>query len=189
MSQLSRRTRGPSKAANWRRPGEVAVIAMELDLSSDPVMRRRVEKHWDAVFRLRRALQRDAGALCGAYMAAHRQRKTTGPKAVRNRLGLDRKGIEARAKTHVERAGWLRHHFTKATALHVADEVWESTDRFLFRDSSGGRHGMSRAGSWWTSGEFPAVPARTRRPSRRGRPTGWPAPCKATSTPTEPHPV
>lgn len=142
------RTRGKSRQANWRRPDEVAVIALELDLSADPVMRRRVEKHWLAVFHLRRALQRDAGALCRAYLAARNERATAGAKAVRTRLGLDRNGIEARAKAHVDRARWMRRHFTKATALHVADEVWQSCDRFLFRDSAGQRHGIPRAASW-----------------------------------------
>src|SRR5882757_6349238 len=46
------RTRGKSKAANWRRPEQVAVIVLDLDLSGDPVLRRRVEKHWDGVFRV-----------------------------------------------------------------------------------------------------------------------------------------
>lgn len=155
----SPRTRGKSKQANWRRPDEVAVIALDLDLSIDPVMRRRVEKHWGAVFHLRRALQRDAGALCRAYLAAPNERADVGAKSVRTRLGLDRKGIEARARTHVERAGWMRHHFTKATALHVADEVWQSCDRFLFRDSAGQRHGMPRVGSWWS---FSRIPGRAR---------------------------
>jgi hypothetical protein len=135
------------------------VIALELELSSDPVSRGRVEKHWDAVYRLRRGLQRDAGAACRAYLAAPHERAATGLKAVRGRLGLNRKTVEERAKLHVERAGWMRHHFTKATALHVADEVWESADRFLFADSTGKRHGMPRVGSWW---DFTRIPGRAR---------------------------
>lgn len=158
-STAAPRVRGRSKAVNWRRPDEVAVIALELDLSGDQVMRARMEKHWDAVFRLRRALQRDAGSLCRAYAAARRERATAGPKAVRVRLGLSRKGIEARAKAHVERAGWMRRHFTKATALHVADEVRESCDRFLFRDAGGSRHGMPKTGGWW---DFARIPGRAR---------------------------
>jgi len=151
-------TRGKSKAANWRRPEQVAVIVLELDLSGDPVMRGRVEKHWGAVFRLRRALQRDTGARCRAYLGAPHERGAD-PKAVRGRLGLNRKAVEERAKVHVERAGWMRHHFTKATALHVADAVWESCDRFLFADSAGRRHGMPRVGSWW---DFTGIPGRSR---------------------------
>ncbi len=155
---VSPRTRGKSKTANWRRPEQVAVIALNLDLSGDPVMRRRVEKHWAAVFGLRRGLQRDAGAACGAYLAARHERAAD-PQAVRFRLGLYRKAVEDRAKTHVERAGWMRHHLTKATALHVADEVWQSADRFLFPDARGQRHGMPRVGSWW---DFTRIPGRAR---------------------------
>lgn len=158
-SPASPRTRGKSRQANWRRPDKVAIIALEIDLSADAVMRRRVERHCEAVFRLRRALQRDAGALCRAYLAARNERVITGAKAVRTRLGLDRKGIEARAKAHVERSRWMRHHFTKATTLHVADEVWQSCDRFLFPDSTGERHGMPQVGSWWG---FSRIPGRAR---------------------------
>jgi hypothetical protein len=153
------RTRGKSKRANWRRPEQLAVIVLELDVAGDPTMRRQLERHWDAVFRLRRALQRDAGSLCRGYVAAHRGRVTAGPGSVRERLGLERKGIAARAKTHVERAGWMRRHFTKATALHVADEVWQTCDRFLYPDSSGQRHGIPRVGTWW---DFTCIPGRAR---------------------------
>lgn len=152
------RRRGTSKTANWRRPEQVAVIALELDLSGDAVMRRRVEKHWDAVFRLRRAVQRGAGAASRAYLAARHERAGD-PQAVRHRLGLSRKAMEDRAKVHVERAGWMRAHLTKATALHVADEVWQSCDRFLFCDSRGRRHGPPRVGSWW---DFTRIPGRAR---------------------------
>ena len=96
------RRRGKSKTANWRRPEQLAVIALELDLSSDVVMRRRVEKHWDAVFGLRRAVQRDAEAASRAYLAARHERAGD-PQAVRRRLGLNRKAVEDRAKVHVER--------------------------------------------------------------------------------------
>lgn len=132
-------TRGRSRQKNWKRPDMVAVIALELDLSASPAMRRRVERHFDAAFRLQRTLQRDAESACTAYMAARHERKAAGPKAVRARLGLDRKGTEARAKAHIERAGWMRDHLTKATGLHIADRVWESADRFLFPDKSGRR--------------------------------------------------
>ena len=91
---LSRR-RGKSKAPNFTYDGPVSVIRLELDVS-DPVVRRRVEAQWAAVFRLRRALQRDAAARCRAYWAAHRERDCD-PKAVRERLGLSRKAIEAAA--------------------------------------------------------------------------------------------
>ena len=60
---------------------------------------------FDAAFKLQRALQYDAESLCTAYLAAYHERKTAGPKTVRARLGLDRKGIEDRARAHVERGG------------------------------------------------------------------------------------
>jgi len=53
----------------------------------------------------------------------------------------------------------MRAHLTKATALHVADEVWQSCDRFLFPDSRGRRHGPPRVGSWW---DFTRIPGRAR---------------------------
>ena len=134
------------------------MIALELDLCGDAVMRRRVEKHWEAAFRLRRAVQRDAAAASRAYVSARHERAGD-PQAVRRRLDLSRKAVEDRAKVHVERAGWMRAHFTKATALHIADEVWQSCERFLFCDSRGRRHGPPRVGAWW---DFTRIPGRAR---------------------------
>jgi hypothetical protein len=151
------RRRGKSKAPNFTYDGPVSVIGLELDVS-DPVVRRRVERQWVAVFRLRRALQRDAGHRCRAYWAAHREREAD-PKGLRERLGLSRKGIEGAAKNHIEASGWMRNHVTKAVGLHVADEVWETADRHLFADVSGRRHGPPRIGSWW---EFTRIPGRAR---------------------------
>ena len=143
----------------------MAVIRLELD-GSDDWVRRRLERQWETVFRLRRALQRDAAARCRAYWAAHRERAED-PQALRARLGLSRKGIEAAAKTHVEASGWMRDHLTKAVGLHVADEVWETVDRHLFADSSGRRHGSPRVGSWW---DFTRIPGRARSHTK-DRPT------------------
>jgi hypothetical protein len=151
------RRRGKSKASNFRYEGPVAVIRLELDASDDRT-RRRLQRQWEAVFRLRRALQRDAQNRCRAYWAAHRERDAD-PKALRERLGLSRKGIEAAAKRHIEASGWMRDHLTKAVGLHVADEVWETIDRHLFADASGRRHGPPRIGSWW---EFTRIPGRAR---------------------------
>jgi hypothetical protein len=109
---VSPRRRGKSKAPNFTYDGPVAVIRLELDVT-DERMRRRVERQWAAVFRLRRALQRDAAARCRAYWTAHHERAQD-PKAVRERLGLSRKGIEAAAKSHIEASGWMRDHLTKA---------------------------------------------------------------------------
>jgi hypothetical protein len=111
-----------------------------------------------AVFRLRRALQRDAAARCRAYWAARHERGAD-PKGLRARLGLSRKGIESAAKAHIEASGWMRDHLTKAVGLHVADEVWQTVDRHLFADASGRRHGPPRIGSWW---EFSRIPGRAR---------------------------
>ena len=151
------RRRGRSKAPNFKYEGPVAVIRLELDVS-DAVVRRRVQAQWAAVFRLRRALQRDAAARCRAYWAAHRERSAD-PKAVRERLGLSRNAVEATAKRHIESSGWMRDHLTKAVGLHVADEVSETIDRHLFTDSSGRRHGAPRVGSWW---DFTRIPGRAR---------------------------
>jgi len=151
------RRRGKSKAPNFKYEGPVAVIALELDVS-DPVVRRRLEVQWDAVFRLRRALQRDAAARCRAYWAAH-HRRVTDAKALRAWLGLTRKGIEDAAKHHIEDSGWMRDHLTKAVGLHVAAEVWETVDRHLFVDASGRRHGPPKIGSWW---DFTRIPGRAR---------------------------
>ena len=55
-----------SKAPKFTYEGPVSVICLELDVN-DPGVRRRVEAQWAAVFRLRRALQRDARRRCRAY--------------------------------------------------------------------------------------------------------------------------
>lgn len=151
------RRRGKSKAPNFCYSGPVSVIPLELDVSDERV-RRRVERQWEAVFRLRRALQRDAADRCRAYFAAHHERKRD-PKGLRDRLGLTRKGIAAAAKTHIEASRWMRDHLTKAVGLHVADEVWQTIDRHLFPDASGRRHGAPQVGSWW---DFTRIPGRAR---------------------------
>jgi hypothetical protein len=151
------RRRGKSKAPNFTYEGPVSVIRLQLDVS-DPVVRGRLERQWGAVFGLRRALQRDATHRCRAYWAAHRERHAD-PKALRVRLGLSRKGIEAAAKSHIEASGWMHDHLTKAVGLHVADEVWETVDRHLFGDACGRRHGPARVGSWR---DFTRIPGRAR---------------------------
>jgi hypothetical protein len=151
------RRRGKSKAPNFTYEGPVSVIGLELDVS-DPVVRRRVEQQWAAAFRLRRALQRDAADRCRAYWAAHHERRRD-PKALRERLGLTRNGMEAAARNHIEASGWMRDHLTKAVGLHVAGEVWQTVDRHLFADASGRRHGPPRVGSW---PEFTRIPGRAR---------------------------
>jgi hypothetical protein len=151
------RRRGKSKAPNFKYAGPVSVIRLELDVG-DHSARRRLQGQWAAVFGLRRALQRDAASRCAAYWAARHERGAD-PKAVRQRLGLSRKGMEAAAKSHIEASGWMRDHLTKAVGLHIADQVWETVDRHLFADSSGRRHGPPRIGSWW---DFTRIPGRAR---------------------------
>jgi Putative transposase DNA-binding domain len=154
--------RGKSKAPNFAFRGPLAVIRLELDVSDERV-RRRLERQWKAVFRLRRALQRDSAARCRAFWAAHRERAHD-PKRLRERLGLTRTGIEAAAKAHIDRSGWMRDHLTKAVGLHVAGEVWQSIDRHLFADGSGRRHGAPRVGTWW---EFSRIPGRARSHTKK----------------------
>jgi hypothetical protein len=151
------RRRGKSKAPNFKYGGPVSVIRLELD-AGDPMVRGRLQRQWEAAFRLRRALQRDAADRCRAYWAAHHERQRD-RKALRARLGLTRNGIEAAAKAHIEASGWMRDHLTKAIGLHVADEVWETIDRHLFADASGRYHGPPQVGSWW---EFTRIPGRAR---------------------------
>jgi hypothetical protein len=154
--------RGRSKAPNFAFRGPLSVIRLELDVSDEQV-RRRLEGQWKAVFRLRRALQRDGAARCRAFRAAHRERARD-PKRLRERLGLTRTGIEAAAKAHIDESGWMRDHLTKAVGLHVAGEVWQSIDRHLFTDAAGRRHGMPRVGTWW---EFSRIPGRARSHTKK----------------------
>ena len=172
------RRRGKSKAANFKYDGPVSVIRLELDVS-DIGVRWRLGRQWEAVFRLRRALQRDAADRCRAYWAAHHERRRD-PKALRERLGFSRKGIEAAAKSHIEASGWMRDHLTKAVGLHVADEVWETVDRRCSPTPRGA--GMDRRGSdhGGSSLVFRVGPAHIPRPGRCGKPTGWSAPSTGT---------
>src|SRR4029079_2404012 len=41
-----------------------------------------------------------------------------------------------------------RRRVTKALAMHLADGVWTATERHLFADARGRRHGMPRVGRW-----------------------------------------
>lgn len=154
--------RGKTRAAggNWRRGKDdpTAVIKLELDLSGDPRMLRRVESMQEAAFRLRRALQHDARDRCAAYWR-HSSSRAADPKAVRERLGLTRQGLETAAKNHIDDSVWMRDHVTKALGLHIADEVWNTVDRHLFADSSGKRHGAPKMGDWF---DFARIPGRAR---------------------------
>ncbi|GIF19742.1 hypothetical protein BJ973_006785 [Actinoplanes tereljensis] len=149
------RTRGKSKQRNWRRDAEaaVAVIRLELDLS-DPAIRSRMFTMFGAIWQLRRALQRRAVNRVGAYWRSPHLRAIDA-KAARDAFGLSRRAFEQVAAGHVDRSGWLRRHLTRAVAMHLADEVWQSVDRHLFADESGNRHGRPRVATWWTSNRIP----------------------------------
>jgi hypothetical protein len=154
-----KRTRGPNKQPPWSRDpeGDVTVLRLALD-ASDPLQRARVEAMFEGAYAIRRALQRDARDRCRAYWAAHHERAAD-PSAVRARLGLARTDLEHRAYAHLDAAPHLRRFVTKALAMHLADSVWVATERHLFRDASGGRHGMPRVGRWH---DFTRLPGRAR---------------------------
>jgi hypothetical protein len=78
---------------------------------------------------------------------------------VRERLGLSRSAFEHAAYAHLDAAPHLRRFVTKALAMHIADGVWTQTERHLFADARGRRHGMPRVGRWH---DFTRLPGRAR---------------------------
>ncbi|HEX3475039.1 MAG TPA: hypothetical protein VHT91_08360 [Kofleriaceae bacterium] len=154
-----KRTRGPNQQAPWvRRPEDgVSVLRLALDIS-DPVQRARIEAMFRAGYTLRRAIQRDARDRAHAYWAATHERARE-PAAVRDRLGLSRTALEHAAYAHLDAAPHLRRFVTKALAMHLADGVWTATERHLFADARGRRHGMPRVGRWY---DFTRLPGRAR---------------------------
>ena len=86
---------------------------------------------------------------------------------MRDRLGLSRTALERAAYAHLDGAPHLRRFVTKALAMHLADSVWTATERHLFRDARGGRHGMPRVGRWF---DFTRLPGRARSHTR---PNKW----------------
>jgi hypothetical protein len=91
-------------------------------------------------------------------------RRESDAKAWRRDLGLTREGMERRAYRHLERAGWLGHHVSKALVMHQADEVYEtSVSRHLFADASGRRHGRPKTGTWW---DYTRIPGRAHTSER-----------------------
>ncbi|GAA2396106.1 hypothetical protein [Dactylosporangium salmoneum] len=140
----------------------MSVLRLPLDVH-EPRTRRTLERVFAAAFTVRRAVQRDARARVDAYWAARRERAAAGPDAVRGRLGLSRSGLEHAAYRHVDGAPHVRRYLTKALAMHLAGGVWEATERHLFPDASGRRHGRPRPGGWW---EFATIPGRARSHTR-----------------------
>jgi hypothetical protein len=153
------RTRGPNKQRPWAKSAEdgVSVLRLALD-TSDAQQRARLEAQFADAFSVRRALQRGARDACRAYAAAHHER-SRGPAAVRERLGLSRTALEHRAYEHLDAAPHLRRGLTKALAMHLADSVWTSVERHLFRDAGGKRQGLLHVGRWF---DFHRIPGRAR---------------------------
>lgn len=154
-----KRTRGPNRGTPWARRPEDGVSVLRLALDTyDPVQRRRVETMFTGAYQVRRAIQRAARDKARAYWAARHERAKD-PAAVRDRLGLSRTALEHTAYAHLDAAPHLRRSVTKALAMHLADSVWTSTERHLFRDARGRRHGAPHVGRWF---EFHRLPGRAR---------------------------
>src|SRR5437870_9102055 len=147
MESSGKRTRGPNRSTPWSRARDagdagVSVLRLALD-TSDPLQRSRVESMFASAYQIQRALKRGARASAKAYWAAHHERAAD-PAAARDRLGLSRSAFEHAAYAHLDAAPHLRRFVTKALAMHLADAVWTGTERHLFRDTSGKRHGLPR---------------------------------------------
>ncbi|MFF4574827.1 hypothetical protein [Streptomyces sp. NPDC001410] len=156
----TRRLRGKNKAPKWTKPDDGTVSVMVLPLAvTDPADLTRLEKLFGVMWSIKRAVQRDARAKVDAYWAAEHERHRDGAKAVRQRLGLSREALERCAYRHLEDAGHLKHHATKALAVHIADEVWNGVSRHLFPDATGERFGRPRVGKWH---DFTRIPGRAR---------------------------
>ncbi|MCJ0869045.1 transposase [Streptomyces sp. AP-93] len=159
-AQAQRKFRGKNKAPKWKKPDDGQVSVMVLPLAvADPAALARVEKLFRAMGSIKRAVQRDARAKVDAYWSAFHERNEDGAKAVRQRLGLSREAVERCAYKHLESSGHLKHHASKALAMHMADEVWNGVQRHLFADATGKRHGRPKTGRWY---DFTRIPGRAR---------------------------
>jgi transposase len=136
--------RGKSKKRNWKRDpaAGISVIPLELDVS-DPEALAHVQQLFGDYFQLRRALQRQARSRINAYWSAWRPRKKS-PKGSREKFRLTLKDLIDAAYQHLDKSGYLGNYVSKAMALHLASEVWETCDRNLFPDKNGKRSGPPR---------------------------------------------
>ncbi|MBW5483389.1 transposase [Streptomyces bambusae] len=156
----TRKFRGKNKAPKWTKPDDGMVSVMVLPLAvTDPADLHRLERLFGAMWSLKRAVQRDARAKVDAYRTAFHERNAQGAKAVRQRLGLSREALERCAYKHLEDSGHLKHHASKALAMHMADEVWNGVQRHLFPDATGHHFGRPKAGRWH---DFTRIPGRAR---------------------------
>lgn len=156
----TRRFRGKNKAQKWTKPNNGTVSVMVLPLAvTDPGDLARLENLFGAMWSVKRALQRDARAKVDSYWAAFHEREERGAKAARQRLGLSREALERCAYKHLEDSGHLKHHVSKALAMHMADEVWNGVSRHLFPDATGQRFGRPKVGR---RHDFTRIPGRAR---------------------------
>ncbi|MCX2179748.1 transposase [Streptomyces sp. SKN60] len=158
--QTKQRFRGKNKAPKWVKPNDGHVSVMVLPLAvTNPADVSRLEKLFAAMWSVKRAVQRDARAKVDAFWAAGHERERDGAKKVRQRLGLTREALERCAYKHLEDAGHLKHHLSKALVMHMADEVWNGVRRHLFPDTTGRRHGRPKTGR---RHGFTRIPGRAR---------------------------
>ncbi|WP_157963731.1 zinc ribbon domain-containing protein [Actinocorallia populi] len=135
---------------------------IRLPLAVDDQAAARLESLFWSMFCVKRALQRSTRSRLAEFWAGGRRRQDDAARW-RRELGLSRRDLERIAYAHVDGAGWLKHHVSKALVMHQADEVWTGVERHLFPDASGRRAGRPRVGSWW---EYRRIAGRARSHTR-----------------------
>jgi hypothetical protein len=165
------RRRGKSKAPNFTYDGPVAVIRLELDGSDDRV-RRRLERQWEAVFRLRRALQRDAPRGAGRT-----GRPATNGQLIPKRCGhgwaCPAKVLKPQQNVIFRPVGGCVSTSPKRLACMWPTRCGRRSSGICSPTRRGAdtvRRGLVRGG---ISPASPAAPVHTPKTDRRGRPTVW----------------